>query len=164
MYLNLACISFSHYLSISSKNLYILLVDTAFTQSEYFWLNTAIYRSNLASSITWVWLSPETSYRIVPLSYDNWGPQQLSNFDGDSIYLNTNDYKFYVGVGSQIYYNSNYQSAGVLCESFTNGLARNQINVVEVSQVPANTIAGLVLISDSLISLNSYNQAKISGF
>lgn len=59
----------------------------------------------------------------------SFGPEQSTNFNGDSIYLKTADYKLYVGTGSESYYNSATESIGVLCETKVNSLTSSQISI-----------------------------------
>ena len=93
---------------------------------------------------TWVWVSGVTN-TLTPFTSDNWGLLQSSNFNGDSIYLNTSDYKFYVGVGSNIYYNTSSESIGILCEIAASSLTTGQINILSQTSTQAYTSTGFEL-------------------
>ena len=122
------------------------------TKSKYVWLNTALQGNTTVNSSmnafsgnwTWVWVSGVTN-TLTPFTYDNWGLLQSNNFNGDSIYLNTSDYKFYVGVGSNIYYNASFESIGVLCEIAASSLTTSQINILGQTSTQAYTSTGLRL-------------------
>jgi hypothetical protein len=135
-----------------------IFLDTKQTQEQkkasYFWLNTASQRNNslnatalngFSSNWTWVWVSG-ISNSYASFSYDNWGPFQSTNFNGDSVYLNASDFRFYVGLSSQSYFNSSFQYAGVLCESAVNGLSTSQINLLPISSSQAYTSSRFVLL------------------
>ena len=113
------------------------------TTSKYFWLNTASQRSGVETAFnsnwTWVWVSTQSN-AYKPFSYDNWGVDQSTNYNGDSVYLKSDDYKFYVGTGSQVYFNSTFESAGILCETTVTSLASNQINILLNKQTEAYTL------------------------
>jgi hypothetical protein len=90
---------------------------------------------------------------MVPLDYDNWGVGQLANlFSGDSVYLSTADYKFYVNPGVAMI------NPGIVCQSNILGLTANQINIAVINQtnvfgVPTNT-SGSVCAQQFYFSVN----------
>ena len=59
---------------------------------------------------------------------------EWSNFNGDSIYLNMSDYRFYVGTGNSIHMSFSNNYVGIVCEAEIDALRENQINIVEISQ------------------------------
>jgi hypothetical protein len=100
--------------------------DVQKTQSQYYWLNTAL-QTSLTGQKFWVWASNGQ-----PINFD-WAASQITNFNGDSIYLNTTDNQFYVGSGSQ-----NYSSkSGLLCQAPVSGLSSSNLNVVLLNQTQA---------------------------
>jgi hypothetical protein len=103
------------------------LTAQAFTAS-YIWLNLAQYRNGSTDQArwSWVWALPGL---MVPLDYDNWGVGQLDNlFSGDSVYLSTVDYKFYVNP------NIAMLNPGIVCQSKIVGLAADQINIAVLNR------------------------------
>ena len=102
------------------------------TKSKYVWLNTALQGNTTVNSSmnafsgnwTWVWVSGVTN-TLTPFTYDNWGLLQSNNFN---IYLNTSDYKFYVGVGRNN--NASFESINVLCEIAASNMLENKFNLI----------------------------------
>ena len=107
------------------------------SQSKYFWLNTAIYRNASVTNWQWVWVSSITS-SMQTFAFNNWYNGTF-DFNGDSVYLSTRDYKFYVGNGGQLYYNSSFENIGILCEAPVNPMSNNQINILLLSKTAAFT-------------------------
>lgn len=119
------------------------LTGTVKTTAKYFWLNTATRRnasSPFSGNWTWLWISTQNN-SYSEFGYDNWGANQSTNFNGDSVYLATKDYKLYVAVGKDAYFNGANESIGVLCETTKNSLTKSQINVVLSEQSQAYTLA-----------------------
>lgn len=65
---------------------------------------------------------------MVPINY-NWAPGQSDLFNGDSVYLNTTDFKFYVGTQSL-----SAAQAGVVCQSSIKGMSSDQIVINLLNQ------------------------------
>jgi hypothetical protein len=118
----------------------ILFKDTKATKSKYFWLNTALIRGNQTTP-SWIWSSGITK-TVQNIPSGIWGPFQSDTFDGDSIYLNTNDFKLYVDMGNQVPSLFGNQLAGILCESRINPLADSQINIVRETKEDIFTSLG----------------------
>ena len=54
-------------------------------------------------------------------------------------------YKFHVGVGSNIYYNTSSESIGILCEIAASSLTTGQINILSQTSTQAYTSTGFEL-------------------
>lgn len=101
------------------------------SSSKYFWLNSAL-QTTLNSQSLWVWASNGQM-----INY-NWAASQSTNFNGDSLFLNTTDNQFYVGIGSQTY----SPLSGFLCEASVSGLSSNNLNILFLNQAQAYSTTG----------------------
>jgi len=114
------------------------LTNTKKAVNNNYWLNTATQRNSsdpFSLTWTWVWLSSQTNtYQM--FNYSNWGNNQSTNFNGDSIYLNTTDLKFYVGAGNTLY----LKNTGSICEAKLNTLATSQISISLTQKNQAYTL------------------------
>jgi hypothetical protein len=66
---------------------------------------------------------------VVPLSYNNWAVgQQPDLFLGDTVYMSTSDYKFYVNPMTAMV------NPGVVCQTAVIGLQASQLSVSVLNQ------------------------------
>lgn len=101
-----------------------------------YWISSAVSRNgtNNESGWSWVWASRLTN-AIYSIDFDNWGAFQQRNFNGDSLYLNGIDNRFYVEL-------SRNRLNGFICESKIKGLTDLNININELSQQTSFTNLG----------------------
>jgi hypothetical protein len=103
--------------------------------SKFFWLNSAIYRNSTLKP-TWVW-SSGIKHTLKIIDYDNWGVNQSNNFNGDALYVNTTDFKFYAGTSNEL-----KVDGAIVCESSLYGLGDSNINIIENNRTIAFTKYG----------------------
>lgn len=110
-----------------------------------YWTSSAVFRngSNNETNWSWVWAS-KLSNTIHPIEFDNWGAFQEKNFNGDSLYLNKSDSRFYVEL-------SRNNLTGFICESRVRGLEDLNININELSQTASFTNTGKAAITVSYL-------------
>lgn len=144
-------------------NLILNWLSTKTSTPSIYWTSTAISRNASSANHadwSWVWASKITNM-LHPISYDNWAPFHANNFNGDSVYLNSSDLKYYVGLGSQNYSNQN-TVVGLICESNINGLSDNQLNILELKKVQVFTSLGQSALKvDFLVNITLNDTSKV---
>ncbi|CAF0782126.1 unnamed protein product [Brachionus calyciflorus] len=131
-------------------------LDSKSLTNVRYWTSSAVFRNGSTNESNWSWIwSSKLTNKIQPISYDNWGAFQQTNYNGDSLFLNSSDYRFYVEL-------SRNNLTGFICESNVNGLSDSSISIIELNQTSVFTSLGQLAIKiDYLVNVTTNETTSV---